>query len=174
MLLNESRRSARTSPDGEIILLEDQDRSRWDKQMIAEGRALVERAFASRLIGRYTLQAAIAAVHAEAGSFAATDWDRIVALYDLLLRIEPSPVVELNRAVALAMRDSPAAGLETVEDLLDHGDLGDYHLAHAVLADLYRRVGRTEDARTAYTRALDLTRQEPEIRFLRRRLRELG
>lgn len=173
MLLQESRRAARTSADGDLVLLEDQDRSLWNREQIAEGVALVERALASRGFGRYTLQAAIAAVHAEAPAPAATDWAQIVGLYDALWRIEPSPVVELNRAVAVAMRDGPAAGLPLIEAILARGDLTDYHLAHAAHADLCRRLGRTAEARSSYRRALELTRQEPERRFLERRLREL-
>lgn len=173
MLLQESRRAARTSADGDLVLLEDQDRSLWNREHIAEGVALVERALASRGFGRYTLQAAIAAVHAEAPAPAATDWAQIVGLYDALWRIEPSPVVELNRAVAVAMRDGPAAGLPLIEAILARGDLTDYHLAHAAHADLCRRLGRTAEARSSYRRALELTRQEPERRFLERRLREL-
>lgn len=173
MLLQESRRAARTSADGDLVLLEDQDRSLWNREHIAEGVALVERALASRGFGRYALQAAIAAVHAEAPAPAATDWAQIVGLYDALWRIEPSPVVELNRAVAVAMRDGPAAGLPLIEAILARGDLTDYHLAHAAHADLCRRLGRTAEARSSYRRALELTRQEPERRFLERRLREL-
>ena len=174
MLLHESRRVARTSPTGELVLLADQDRSLWDRDQIAEGTALVERALSSRRIGPYTLQAAIAAVHAEAASAEATDWVQIVGLYDVLERVDPTPVVELNRAVAVAMRDGPAAGLAIIDALLARGDLDDYHLAHSARADLCRRVGRTADARRSYQRALDLTRQEPERRFLERRLHELG
>ena len=174
MLLQESRRTARASPTGELILLADQDRSLWNRDQIAEGSALVERAFVSRRFGPYTLQAAIAAVHAEAASADATDWREIVGLYDLLLRAEPSPVVELNRAVAVAMRDGPAAGLELVDAILARGDLQDYRLAHAARADLCRRLGETAQARASYERALALTRQEPERRFLERRLHELG
>ncbi len=173
MLLQESRRAARASPTGELILLADQDRSLWNREQIAEGSALVERALASRRFGPYALQAAIAAVHAEAASADATDWREIVGLYDLLLRAEPSPVVELNRAVAVAMRDGPAAGLELVDAILARGDLQDYRLAHAARADLCRRLGETAQARASYERALALTRQEPERRFLERRLREL-
>ncbi len=173
MLLQESRRAARASPTGELILLADQDRSLWNRDQIAEGSALVERALASRRFGPYTLQAAIAAVHAEAASADATDWREIVGLYDLLLRAEPSPVVELNRAVAVAMRDGPAAGLELVDAILARGDLQDYRLAHAARADLCRRLGETAQARASYERALALTRQEPERRFLERRLHEL-
>ncbi len=172
MLLHESRREARTSPEGELMLLDQQDRSRWNRAQIAEGLALVRRAFESRRIGPYTLQAAIAAAHAEAPSAADTDWGRIVALYDLLLRMEPSPVVELNRAVAVAMHDGPAPGLALVEAILARGELEDYHLAHSARADLCRRLGRVEEARASYERALTLARQEPERRFLERRLRE--
>jgi RNA polymerase sigma-70 factor (ECF subfamily) len=173
MLLQESRRTARTSPTGELVLLSDQDRSLWNTDQIAEGAGLVERALASRRFGAYTLQAAIAAVHAEAATADATDWREIVGLYDLLLRAEPSPVVELNRAVAVAMRDGPAPGLELVDAILARGELQDYRLAHAARADLCRRLGRTADARSAYQHALELTRQEPERRFLERRLSEL-
>lgn len=174
MLLHESRRVARTSASGELILLEDQDRSLWNGELIAEGNALVERAMASGPVGSYTLQAAIAAVHAVASEPAATDWRRITALYDLLAQAQPSPVVELNRAVAVAMRDGPAAGLELIDELLARGELEKYHLAHAARADLCRRLGRGEEARAAYERALQLARQEPERRFLARRLAELG
>jgi RNA polymerase sigma-70 factor (ECF subfamily) len=174
MLLHESRRAARTSPDGELVLLDAQDRSRWDQTQIAEGLALVERALSSRRIGPYTLQAAIAAVHAQAPAAAATDWSQIVGLYDVLVRADPSPVVELNRAAAVAMRDGPPAGLALIDAILARGDLADYHLAHSARADLYRRLGRTAEAREAYERALGLARQEPERRFLERRLRELG
>jgi RNA polymerase sigma-70 factor (ECF subfamily) len=170
MLLHESRRAARTSPAGELVLLGDQDRARWNRDQIAEGAALVERALASRRFGPYTLQAAIAAVHARAADAAATDWAQIVALYDVLARAEPSPVVELNRAVAVAMRDGPAAGLALIDAILERGDLVGYHLAHSARADLCRRLGRTAEARAAYERALALTRQEPERRFLERRL----
>jgi RNA polymerase sigma-70 factor (ECF subfamily) len=173
MLLHESRRAARTSPAGELVLLDDQDRSLWNRDLIAEGSALLERALASRRFGPYTLQAAIAAVHAQAPTAAATDWAQIVGLYDVLARVDPSPVVELNRAVAVAMRDGPAAGLARIDALLARGDLGDYHLAHAARADLCRRLARTAEARASYKRALDLTRQEPERRFLERRLAEL-
>ena len=174
MLLHESRRRARTTPDGELVLLEDQDRSLWDQRQIAEGLALVERALASRSVDPYTLQAAIAAVHANARYAAETDWEEIVGLYDLLLRLEPSPVIELNRAVAVAMSDSPQAGLSLIDAILKRGDLADYHLAHAARADLYRRLHRNEEARAAYRRALGLTRQEQERRFLERRLGELS
>ena len=173
MLLQDSRRAARTSPTGDLILLEDQDRSLWNRDQIAEGSSLVERALSSRQIGPYTLQAAIAAVHAEASSPAATDWAQIVGLYDVLMRAEPSPVVELNRAAAVAMRDGPLTGLTLVDAILARGDLVNYHLAHAARADLCRRLGRTADARASYERALALTQQEPERRFLQRRLREL-
>jgi len=174
MLLHESRRAARATADGELILLDDQDRSIWNRQQIAEGARLVERALASRRFGPYTIQAAIAAVHAEAPSAAATDWSEIVGLYDVLQRVTPSPVVELNRAVAVAMRDGPAAGLALVDALLAGGDLADYRLAHAARAELCRRLGRTADARASYQRALALTRQEPERRFLERRLAALA
>ncbi len=173
MLLHESRRKARTSSSGELILLTDQDRSLWDRAQIAEGEALVERALASRRIGPYTLQAAIAAVHAEASVASATDWTRIVDLYDVLMRAAPSPVVELNRAVAVAMRDGPLAGLALVDTILSRGDLADYPLAHSARAELCRRLGKTGDARASYERALGLTRQEPQRRFLERRLTEL-
>jgi len=173
MLLQESRRAARTSPAGELILLDDQDRSRWNRALIAEGGTLVERALGSRRFGPYTLQAAIAAVHAESPSAAATDWPQIVGLYDVLLRAEPSPIVELNRAVAVAMRDGPQAGLTLIDALLARGELADYRLAHSARADLCRRLGRAADARAAYERAMALTQQEPEQRFLERRLREL-
>ncbi|MGH7265841.1 MAG: RNA polymerase sigma factor [Candidatus Rokuibacteriota bacterium] len=173
MLLHESRRAARTSPAGELILLDDQDRALWDRDRIAEGSSLVERALSSRRFGPYTLQAAIAAVHAEAPTAAATDWAQIVGLYDVLARVESSPVIELNRAAAVAMRDGPLAGLTLVDAILARGDLEDYHLAHSARADLCRRLGRTAEARLAYERALALTRQEPERRFLERRLREL-
>jgi RNA polymerase sigma-70 factor (ECF subfamily) len=173
MLLHESRRRARSTADGELILLEDQDRSLWDQSLIAEGRALVQRAFAGGLVGAYTLQAAIAAAHAQAPSAAATDWRQIVALYDVLWRANPSPVVELNRAVAVAMRDGPAAGLALVDGILARGELVDYHLAHSARADLCRRLGHSARARAAYQKALELTHQEPERRFLMRRLAEL-
>src|SRR6267154_5159594 len=173
MLLQESRRGARVSPTGDLILLNNQDRSVWNRDMIAEGKELVERAWSSRRFGAYTVQAAIAAVHAEASDAAGTDWARIVGLYDVLLRAEPSPVVELNRAVAVAMRDGPLAGLTLIDAILARGDLADYHLAHSARADLCRRLGRTAEARVAYERALQLTQQEPERRFLERRLSEL-
>jgi RNA polymerase sigma-70 factor (ECF subfamily) len=174
MLLHDSRRAARTSPTGELILFDDQDRSLWNRGQIAEGASLVQRALLSRRIGPYTLQAAIAAVHAEAPSAAATDWARIVALYDVLVHADPSPVVELNRAVAVAMRDGPSAGLELIDAILARGDLGNYHLAHAARADLCRRLGRVPEARASYERALGLTKQEPERRFLERRLAALS
>ena len=170
MLLQESRRGARASPAGELVLLQDQDRSLWNRDQITEGIALVERALASRRFGPYTLQASIAAVHAEAPNAAATDWPQIVGLYDVLVRAEPSPVVELNRAVAVAMRDGPSTGLTLVDAILARGDLQDYHLAHSARAELCRRLGRTVEARASYRRALELTRQEPERRFLERRL----
>jgi RNA polymerase sigma-70 factor (ECF subfamily) len=173
MLLHESRRAARASPAGEVVLLDDQDRSLWDRPQIAEGTALVERAMQSRRIGPYTLQAAIAAVHAEAATAAATDWRQIAGLYDVLLRAEPSAVVELNRAAAIAMRDGPAAGLPLIETLLADAQLQGYHLAHAARADMCRRLGRHADARASYRRALDLARQEPEREFLAARLRDL-
>ena len=173
MLLHESRRAARTGPTGELILLDDQDRASWSRDQIVEGTGLVERALASRRIGPYTLQAAISAVHAEAPTAAATDWAQIVGLYDVLVRADPSPVIELNRAVAVAMRDGPTAGLALIDAILDRGALADYHLAHSARAELCRRLGRTADARASYTRALDLARQEPQRRFLERRLREL-
>jgi RNA polymerase sigma-70 factor (ECF subfamily) len=173
MLLHESRRAARTSADGEVVLLDEQDRSLWDRAAIAEGSALAERALASRRFGPYALQAAIAAVHAESPDPAATDWAQIVGLYDVLLRVEPSPVIELNRAAAVAMRDGPAAGLALVDRLLAGRELAGYHLAHAARADLCRRLGRTAEARASYERALELARQEPERRFLERRLAEL-
>jgi RNA polymerase sigma-70 factor (ECF subfamily) len=174
MLLHESRRTARTTPEGDLILLEDQDRSQWNQELIAEGRRLVERSLASRRFGVYTIQAAISAVHADAPTTAKTDWEQIVALYDVLLRSAPSPIIELNRAVAVAMRDQPEAGLELIDAILKRNDLSDYHLAHAARADLCRRLGRTHDARIAYERAFALAQQEPERRFLKKRLRELG
>jgi RNA polymerase sigma-70 factor (ECF subfamily) len=173
MLLHESRRGARTSASGDLILLDDQDRRLWNRKLIAEGIALVEKALGSRRFGPYSLQAAIAAVHAEAPSAAATDWAQIVALYDVLARMDPSPVIALNRAVAVAMRDGPAAGLAVVDGILKGGELAGYHLAHAARADLCRRLGRNADARASYERALALARQEPERRFLRQRLAEL-
>ncbi|MBS0168165.1 MAG: RNA polymerase sigma factor [Nitrospira sp.] len=174
MLLHESRRQARTSANGDLVLLEQQDRSLWNRAQISEGISYVERALSMKRIGPYTLQAAIAAVHAEASSAGETDWAQIVALYDLLLRVEPSPIVQLNRAVAVAMRDGPAKGLALVDSLLENGTLAQYHLAHAARADLCRRLGKKTDARTSYERALALTKQEPEQRFLRQRLMELN
>lgn len=173
MLLQESRRAARTDANGELVLLEHQDRSRWDRAAIAEGQQLIRLALASRRIGPYTLQAALAAVHAEAADLASTDWASMVELYDALLRMQPSPVVELNRAVALAMRDGPEVGLQAVDAILARGELADYHLAHATRADFCRRLGRVDEARAAYAKALELTRLEPERRFLEQRLREL-
>jgi RNA polymerase sigma-70 factor, ECF subfamily len=173
MLLQESRRAARTSPTGELILLEQQDRSLWNREQIAEGVALVEKALSSGRFGAYTLQAAIAAVHAEAEHGAATDWRQIVALYNQLVRIQPSPVVHLNRAVAIAMSDGPAAGLRHIDALLEHGELANYYLAHSARADLYRRLGRTAEARSSYEKALALTQQEPERQFLQERIRQL-
>ena len=173
MLLQESRRAARTSPAGELILLEDQDRSLWNREQIDEGVALVERALTSRRFGSYTLQAAIAAVHAEAESAAVTDWRQIVALYNQLVKIQPSPVVHLNRAVAIAMRDGPGVGLEHIDAVLAHGELANYYLAHSARADMCRRLGRTAEARSSYEKALALTRQEPERKFLEGRLRQL-
>jgi RNA polymerase sigma-70 factor, ECF subfamily len=173
MLLHDSRRAARTSPTGELVLLEDQDRSLWNRDQIQEGSALVERALSSQGFGPYTVQAAIVAVHANAPSAAATDWARIVGLYDLLARVEPSPVVELNRAVAVAMRDGPEAGLALIDAIMARGELADYHLAHAARADLLRRLGRPAEAAAAYREALALARQEPERRFIEGRLREL-
>jgi RNA polymerase sigma-70 factor (ECF subfamily) len=173
MLLQESRRAARTSPTGELILLENQDRSLWNREQIAEGVALLEKALGARRFGSYTLQAAIAAIHAEAQSVAATDWRQIVALYDQLLRIQPSPVVQLNRAVAIAMRDGPEAGLAHIDAVLEHGELANYYLAHSARADMCRRLGRTTEARASYEKALALTQQEPEQQFLRERIRQL-
>jgi len=174
MLLQESRRAARTSPTGALVLLNEQDRSLWNRDQITEGSALVEQALAGRRAGPYALQAALAAVHANAPSTEATDWDEIVGLYDVLLRVEPSPVVELNRAVAVAMRDGPEAGLAVIDAILDRGDLDDYHLAHAARADLCRRLGRVSQARASYERAIALARQAPERQFLERRLAELA
>ena len=173
MLLHESRRRARTSPSGDLVLLEDQDRSLWDRTMIVEGVGLVERALAGGRAGPYAIQAAIAALHAEAASLEATDWNEITGLYGLLLRQGPSPIVELNRAVAVAMRDGPEAGLALVDGILNRGDLAGYRLAHAARADLCRRLGRNSDAKQAYERALELTRPGPERRFLERRLAEV-
>jgi RNA polymerase sigma-70 factor (ECF subfamily) len=173
MLLQESRRAARTV-DGEIILLDAQDRDLWDRALIAEGLALVERALSAGPPGPYGIQAAIAAVHAEAPTPGRTDWAQIVGLYDVLLRADASPVVELNRAAAIAMRDGPAAGLALIDSLLARGELRDYQFAHSARADCCRRLGRVDDARAAYTRALELARHEPERRFLERRLNELS
>ena len=173
MLLHESRREARVSKDGEIILLEEQDRSRWDDQMISEGKALVEQALRSRRFGAYTLQAAISAIHAEAGTAAQTDWNQIVVLYSVLQRIDSSPVVELNRAVAVAMRDGPEAGLQIIERILGRGELGNYQLAHSARGELLRRAGKASDALTAFQQALELARQEPEKRFLAARVKQL-
>jgi RNA polymerase sigma-70 factor (ECF subfamily) len=173
MLLHESRRAARTSPSGEIVLLDEQDRSLWDRALIAEGGRLVERALATQRFGRYTLQAAISALHCEAASVDVTDWAEITGLYDVLLRLDPSPIVELNRAVAVAMRDGPEAGLTLVDAILARGELTDYRLTHAARADFCRRLGRTAEARAAYERALALAKQEPERRFFERRLAEL-
>jgi RNA polymerase sigma-70 factor (ECF subfamily) len=174
MLLHESRRAARTSPTGDLILLEEQDRSLWNREQIAAGIGLVDQALASGRVGPYTLQAAISTVHAQAATPAETDWARIVALYDALVQLSPSPVIDLNRAVAVAMRDGPAAGLALIDAILANGDLADYHLAHAARADLCRRLGGVDEARASYERALSLTRQEPERRFLEGRLAELG
>jgi RNA polymerase sigma-70 factor (ECF subfamily) len=173
MLLHESRREARTAEDGELVLLENQDRARWDRALIGEGQQLISAALATRRIGPYTLQAAISAVHAAATDMASTDWAEIVGLYDLLLAMQPSPVIELNRAVALSMRDGPQAGLAQVDAILARGDLQDYHLAHAARADFCRRLERREQARGAYERALELAKLEPERRFLEQRIREL-
>ncbi|MEG4197386.1 RNA polymerase sigma factor [Microcoleus sp. Pol12A5] len=174
MLLQESRRTARTSSTGDLILLEDQDRSLWNQAQISEGRLLVQQSLSSGRFGSYTLQAAISAVHSEAQSAAATDWAQIVGLYDLLVQLEPSPVVALNRAVAVAMRDGPLPGLQSIDEILARGDLADYHLAHSARADLCRRLGRMADARESYQKALAIVKQEPERRFLEKRLRELG
>ncbi|MES2596613.1 MAG: RNA polymerase sigma factor [Verrucomicrobiota bacterium] len=174
MLLQESRRAARASPTGELILLEDQDRTQWHRTQIMEGVALVELALISRRFGPYTVQAAIAAVHAEAVDAASTDWTQIVALYDALAQMEPSPIVELNRAVAVAMRDGAEAGLALVDRLLAQGELAEYRFAHSARADLCRRLGRTSEARLSYGRALAMTQQEPERRFLEKRLQEIG
>ena len=173
MLLHESRRAARTSATGELILLENQDRALWNREQIAEGLALVEKGVISQRFGPYTLQAAIAAVHAEAESIALTDWRKIVALYDRLARIQPSPVVQLNRAVAVAMCDGPEVGLTLIDALLERGELADYYLAHSARADMYRRLGRTSEARSSYEKALALTQQEPERQFLQERIRQL-
>jgi RNA polymerase sigma-70 factor (ECF subfamily) len=173
MLLTESRRAARISADGDVILLADQDRTKWNRELIAEGSALIDRALSSRTVGPYTLQAMIAAEHARAPTADVADWGRIVGLYDQLVRADPSPVVELNRAVAVAMRDGPSVGLALIDAILARGDLDDYHLAHSARADLLRRLTRPTEARAAYGRALVLTRQEPERRFLERRLKDL-
>jgi RNA polymerase sigma-70 factor, ECF subfamily len=173
MLLQESRRTARTSATGDLILLEDQDRSLWNQSQISEGKSLVQRSLSSPQFGSYTLQAAIVAVHADAPTAVATDWAQIVALYDVLFQAEPSPIVELNRAVAVAMRDGFLAGLHQIDEILARGDLADYHLAHAARADLCRRLGRIDDARASYQQALVLVKQEPERWFLQKRLREL-
>jgi RNA polymerase sigma-70 factor (ECF subfamily) len=173
MLLQESRRAARTSPTGELILLENQDRLLWNRKQIAEGVSLLEKALNSQRFGSYTLQAAIAAVHAEAESAAATDWRQIVELYNQLVRIQPSPVVHLNRAVAIAMVDGPEAGLMHIDAVLKHGDLANYYLAHSARAELYRRLGRTAEARSSYEKALALTQQEPERQFLQERIRQV-
>jgi RNA polymerase sigma-70 factor, ECF subfamily len=174
MLLHESRRAARTSPNGELVLLDEQDRTLWDREQIEEGKALVARAVSSQRIGAYTVQAVISAVHADAASAAATDWTQIVALYDLLARAAPSPIVDLNRAVAVAMRDNPSAGLSLIDAILARGDLADYHLAHAARADMFRRLGQTAAAREAYPEAIALARLEPERWFLEQRLAELA
>jgi len=174
MLLQESRRTARATSAGDVITLEEQDRSRWNRELIAEGVALVEQALGSRRFGLYAIQAAIAAVHAEAPSTAETDWNEVVGLYDALLAMDPSPVIELNRAVAVGMRDGPAAGLGLIDAILRRGDLAGYHLAHAARADLCRRLGRGEEARVSYEKALELSQQEPEKRFLRRRIAEIA
>ncbi|PMY40933.1 MULTISPECIES: RNA polymerase sigma factor [Pseudomonas] len=174
MLLHESRRRARTSATGELVLLDEQDRSLWDHELIAEGCALVEHALGTRRFGPYCLQAAIAAVHAEAATAGETDWQQIIGLYDVLLRAMPSPVIELNRAAAIAQRDGPLAGLERVEAILARGELQDYHLAHSARAEFCRQLGRVEPARQAYLRALELTRQEPERRFIEKRLEALN
>ncbi len=174
MLLHDSRRSARTSPEGDLVLLEAQDRTLWDRESIAEAAQLIEQAMASGPIGAYAIQAAISAVHANAASAEETDWGQIVAWYDVLMQVNPSSVIELNRAVAVAMRDGPAAGLARIDAVLARGDLANYHLAHAARADLCRRLGQVSEAQTSYRQALALARQEPERRFLEKRLRELG
>jgi RNA polymerase sigma-70 factor (ECF subfamily) len=174
MLLHESRRDARSSPTGELILLDDQDRSLWNRDQIEEGKALVEQSLASQRFGPYTIQSAIAAVHADAADAASTDWTQIVGLYDLLAQVVPSPIVELNRAVAVAMCDGPDAGLALIDGILARGALSDYHLAHAARADLCRRLGKMDDARSSYQLALSQAKQEPERRFLERRLAELA
>jgi RNA polymerase sigma-70 factor, ECF subfamily len=174
MLLQESRRSARSASTGDLILLEDQDRTLWNQDLIRQGQAWVERSLRSPDFGSYTIQAAIAAVHGAATTATATDWGQIVALYNVLTQIEPSPIVRLNRAVAVAMRDGPAAGLALIDQILAQGDLADYHLAHAARADLCRRLGRKDEARASYQRSLTLVKQDPERRFLENRLRELS
>jgi len=174
VLLHDSRRLARASPEGDLILLENQNRALWNRNQINEGKSLVERALSSARFGPYTIQAAIAAVHSDASSTAATDWSQIVALYDLLARAQPSPVIELNRAVAVAMRDGPQAGLDLIDAILARGELADYHLAHSARAEFLRRLGGTAEAQSAYRRALECTEQEPERRFLEGRLKELG
>jgi RNA polymerase sigma-70 factor (ECF subfamily) len=173
MLLQESRRVARTSPTGDIILLENQNRSLWNQAQIREGKAYLERALAAPPVGQYTIQAAIAAVHADAATASQTDWPQIVELYDALLQIQPSPIVGLNQAVAVSMRDGPEAGLALIDDILAEGHLADYPLAHAARADFCRRLGRTAEARESYEQALALTTQEPERRFLHKRLLEM-
>jgi RNA polymerase sigma-70 factor, ECF subfamily len=174
MLLHDSRRAARTTPEGDLVLLEDQSRSLWNRSQIAEGVGLVEEALSSGRTGTYTIQAAIGAVHAEAPSTAETDWNEIVGLYDILMRMAPSPIVELNRAVGIAMRDGPAAGLAIIDGLLARGELRDYQLAHAARGELCRRLGRTSDAHASFERALALTRQGPERRLIERRLAEVS
>jgi RNA polymerase sigma-70 factor (ECF subfamily) len=174
MLLQESRRAARTSPEGDLILLENQDRGLWDRPLIEEGLRLVQQAFSTRQFGPYVLQAGIAAVHAGATEAAQTDWHHIVRLYDLLLRVTPTPVVELNRAAAIAMCEGPGAALSIIDSILDRGDLGEYHLAHSARAEMYRRLGRNAEATTAYKKALSLARIDPERRFLEQRLREVS
>ncbi len=174
MLLHESRRSARVDSVGDLILLEDQNRALWNQEQINEGMALVDQAFATRDIGVYSIQAAISAVHARSGTSGETDWGRIVGLYDLLLQAQPSPIVELNRAVALAMQNGPEVGLNLIDALLARGEISEYHLAHAAKADLLRRLARDSDARRAYETALSFAKQEPERRFLSKRLQELG
>ena len=173
MLLHESRRVTRLDADGDIVLLEDQDRSQWDQALIVEGREFIQQSLRSKRFGVYTLQAAISAVHSEARVALETDWAQIVALYDMLLRVYPSPVVELNRAVAIAMRDDLAAGLALIDGILDRGDLSDYYLAHSARGELLRRLGRNSESRSAFQRALSLTKQAPEQRFLQRRLHSL-
>ena len=174
MLLHDSRRDARSGPDGDIVLLADQDRASWDRERIAQGIALVERAISSRRFGVYTVQAAISAVHAEAKTAADTDWTQIIGLYDLLMRMMPSPVVALNRAAAIAMRDGPEAGLTLIDTLLQDGELTNYHLAHSARGELCRRLGRTADAKRAYEQALALSPAAPEQRLLQKRIAELG